>query len=294
MSASESVWLPAADLRSSVDFHIQCSTPEASGRLTTHLPPSATASLTLMLKGRVSLLEAATHQPRALPRVFFSGARTQPAKLISEGSFSCLVVVFAPGRWHSLVDVPALSLLNRHRDARSLGGGGLIQLAERLAATPLSQQQPLLEQALRHWLQHAAGQAPSGSFSPLDTCWMRDALLHRPPGQMARDYGLSLRQIERRFAQQFGLTPKAYQRLARNALLLAHLGQAAEAGDLAGLASKLGYADQAHLSRDLKHFTGMQPGKMLHLALQNPGYWAYRVLPRALAEGAGMSRFFKP
>ncbi|HEY6611866.1 MAG TPA: DUF6597 domain-containing transcriptional factor, partial [Pseudomonas sp.] len=164
MSASESVWLPATDLRPWVDFHIQCSTPDTTGRLTTHLPPSATASLTLMLKGRVSLLEAATYQPRALPRVFFSGARTQPAKLISEGSFSCLVVVFTPGRWHSLVDISALSLLNRHLDARSLGGGRLIQLAERLTAAPVSQQQPLLEQALRHWLHDASGQAPSGSF----------------------------------------------------------------------------------------------------------------------------------
>jgi len=294
MSASESVWLPATDLRPWVDFHIQCSTPDTTGRLTTHLPPSATASLTLILKGGVSLLEAATYQPRALPRVFFSGARTQPAKLISEGSFSCLVVVFTPGRWHSLVDASPISLLNRHLDVSSLGMGWLIQLAGRLAAAPVQQQQALLEQTLRHWLLQAPGQASSESFSPLDTRWMRDTLLHKPPGQMSRDYGLSLRQIERRFTRQFGLTPKAYQRLARHALLLAHLGQAAEAGDLAGLASKLGYADQAHLSRDLKHFTGMQPGKMLHLALQNPGYWAYRVLPRALAEGAGMSRFFKP
>lgn len=294
MSASESVWLPAADLRPWVDFHIQYSTPDTAGQLTTHLPPSATASLTLMLKGGVSLLEAATHRPRALTRVFFSGARTQPARLISADAFSCLVVVFTPGRWHSLVDVPALSLLNRHLDAHSLASGRLLPLAEQLAAAPASQRQPLLEQALRHWLQHASGEAPSGIFSPLDSGWMRDALLHKPPGQMARDYGLSLRQIERRFAQQFGLTPKAYQRLARHALLLAHLGQTAEAGDLAALASKLGYADQAHLSRDLKHFTGMQPGKMPHLALQNPGYWAYRVLPQALAEGAGMSRFFKP
>lgn len=294
MGTPESVWLPATDLRTWIDFHIQCSTPDATGRLISHLPPSATASLTLMLKGRLNLLEAVTNQPCPLPRVFFSGARTQPAKLISEGSFSCLVVVFTPGRWHSLVDVSAISLLNRHLDASSLGGGWLIQLAERLAAAPARRQQPLLEQALRHWLHHASGQALSGSFSPLDTCWMRDTLLHKPPGQMARDYGLSLRQIERRFARQFGLTPKAYQRLARHALLLAHLGQAAEADDLAALASKLGYADQAHLSRDLKHFTGMQPGKMMHLALQNPGYWAYRVLPRALAEGAGMSRFFKP
>lgn len=291
MSPSELVWLPATDLRPWIDFHLQRSTPASTGRLVSQLPPSATASLTLVLHGRLSLWDG---QSRPLPRVFFSGARTQSARLISEGAFSCLVVVFAPGRWHPLLDASPLSLLNQHLDVGGLGGGWLVRLAEQLAATPIQQQQAALEQALRHWLPQACAAVSGGYFSPRDTGWLRDTLLHKAPGQMARDYGLSLRQMERRFVQQFGLPPKAYQRLARHALLLAHLGRPDSARNLAGLASQLGYADQAHLSRDLQHFTGMPAGKMLQLAQQDPGLWAYRTLPLALAEGAGMSRFFKP
>ena len=294
MNPPESAWLPAPDLRPWIDFHIQRSTPASTGRLISQLPPSATASLTLVLRGRLSLPGAAPGQSRPLPKVFFSGARTQPASLISEGALSCLVVVFAPGRWHALLDASPISLLNEHLDVSGLGGGWPIRLAEQLAATPVQQQQAVLEQALRHWLHRSCAQTTSGYFSPRDTGWLRDTLLHKAPGQMARDYGLSLRQMERRFVQQFGLPPKAYQRLARHALLLAHLGRPDSARNLAGLASQLGYADQAHLSRDLRHFTGMPAGKMLQLAQQDPGLWAYRTLPLALADGAGMSRFFKP
>ncbi len=292
--ADEKYLLPSADLRPWIDFYVQRRGAVSCAPMVTRLPTSATASLTLVFSGRVSLLEAESGRLVPLPQVFVSGPQSRSATMVAEGEFSCLVVVFAPGCWHALFDAAPESLTDQQQEVSGLGYRWLHSLSDQLASGPRHLLLQWLEAGLRGWVRQTALGRCRGHFGDRDTRWMRDTLLHTAPGKMAQAYGLTLRQIERRFLQQFGLTPKAYQRLARMALLLARFGQAPATTPLAGLAAELGYADQAHLSREHKRLIGVPPTRLVGLIEEDPEYWVYRILPGALATGSGMSRFFKP
>ena len=91
-------------------------------------------------------------------------------------------------------------------------------------------------------------------------------LARRPAGRvsrMARDSGLGERPLQRRFDAAVGYGPKTLQRVLRLQRLLA-----APALSLSQLAPQLGYADQAHMCRDLRALTGATPRQ---LSGQGPG-----------------------
>ncbi|MER6006838.1 DUF6597 domain-containing transcriptional factor [Nonomuraea angiospora] len=81
----------------------------------------------------------------------------------------------------------------------------------------------------------------------------------RTVGEVAWDLGFSERQLHRRSLVTFGYAPKILQRIVRfqRALTLARAGVA-----LAEVAVTAGYADQAHLSHDVKRLSGVS---MRHL-----------------------------
>ncbi|MGW6499086.1 DUF6597 domain-containing transcriptional factor [Nonomuraea angiospora] len=81
----------------------------------------------------------------------------------------------------------------------------------------------------------------------------------RTVGEVAWDLGFSERQLHRRSLAAFGYAPKILQRVVRfqRALTLARAGV-----PLAEVAVTAGYADQAHLSHDVKRLSGVS---MRHL-----------------------------
>ena len=88
--------------------------------------------------------------------------------------------------------------------------------------------------------------------------------LIRPDGPalvaaVARELGLSERQLERRFRARVGLTPKRFASLARfeRAVSLAN-----GTSTLAQVAAAAGYFDQSHLSRDFRRFGGGAPSRL--------------------------------
>ena len=79
--------------------------------------------------------------------------------------------------------------------------------------------------------------------------------------RVADEFGVSLRQFRRRFANAVGYSPAYYTRIAR---LQRFIRLAAERRrGLAELAAGAGYADQAHLTRDCKDIAAMTPGRLL-------------------------------
>ncbi|WP_406006114.1 helix-turn-helix domain-containing protein [Streptomyces sp. NBC_00637] len=83
----------------------------------------------------------------------------------------------------------------------------------------------------------------------------------RPVAETADELGLGARQLHRRALSSFGYGPKTLARILRlqRALALARRGV-----PYADTANRTGYADQAHLSRDVKEFTGLTLGALLH------------------------------
>jgi AraC-like DNA-binding protein len=88
-------------------------------------------------------------------------------------------------------------------------------------------------------------------------------------GTLATHLALSTSQLRRRCLHAVGVSPKVLQRTLRfqGFLALAQAGATASgrrsADGMAGLAVDVGYADQAHLSRECLRLTGLTPRQLL-------------------------------
>ncbi|MFZ5893362.1 MAG: helix-turn-helix domain-containing protein [Myxococcota bacterium] len=78
---------------------------------------------------------------------------------------------------------------------------------------------------------------------------------------LAREFGVSVRTLERRFQDSVGMGPKQYQRVARIAKVLMRLNE--NGGNWSRIASACGYYDQSHLSDDCHGVLGRPPERFL-------------------------------
>lgn len=79
---------------------------------------------------------------------------------------------------------------------------------------------------------------------------------------LAQALGISERQLRRRFHAAVGYGPKTLDRVLRFRRFLSHAPSAAGEGDLARLAAELGYADQAHMTRECVRLSGLTPARL--------------------------------
>jgi hypothetical protein len=105
--------------------------------------------------------------------------------------------------------------------------------------------------ALRYLVNEGVG----GSWEPDHVVEHTVACLRA--GRRLPEVGLSARQHRRRFAQAMGYGPKFFERICRLDRFTERVGQAS----LAELAARLGYFDQAHLTRDCVALTGRTPAQ---------------------------------
>lgn len=77
-------------------------------------------------------------------------------------------------------------------------------------------------------------------------------------GALSRHVGWSRRHLSEQFRREFGLTPKLVARVLRFERAR-DLAVQAEAPSWADVAAAAGYADQAHLTREWRDFTGQTP-----------------------------------
>lgn len=81
----------------------------------------------------------------------------------------------------------------------------------------------------------------------------------RPVAGMAAALGVSSRHLHRCFCATVGYGPRTFQRVLRLQRLLAAASGGAARRSLAALAADVGYADQAHLCRDVRALAGHAP-----------------------------------
>ncbi|MEU7907001.1 helix-turn-helix transcriptional regulator [Actinoplanes sp. NPDC049118] len=82
----------------------------------------------------------------------------------------------------------------------------------------------------------------------------------RPVGAIADECGLSARQLQRRCRTAFGYGPKTLARILR---LQTAVGLARAGRPFADVSAVAGYADQAHLSRDVRALAGVPLGELV-------------------------------
>ncbi len=79
-------------------------------------------------------------------------------------------------------------------------------------------------------------------------------------GQASAQYGFSVKQIERKFIAEIGLTPKLFSRIVRFQDSLTQIQQYEK---LTNLALDAGYYDQAHFIHEFKYFSGLSPSSFV-------------------------------
>ena len=77
--------------------------------------------------------------------------------------------------------------------------------------------------------------------------------------ELSRWIGISSRHLQRRFSVSVGYGPKAFQSILRFQRLLHLAGRGRHRWRLAGLAADVGYADQAHMTREVHRLSGCPP-----------------------------------
>ncbi|WP_433261648.1 helix-turn-helix domain-containing protein [Micromonospora vinacea] len=192
------------------------------------------------------------------------GPLTRPRVEVIPAGTTLLGVRFHPGV-PTLVPGGVADLLDRGVSLDELGHRWVDRIGEAItaAATPRT---ALL--VLQNFLLHRARTAGT---DPL----VREAVrllmpwAPRDVGAVANRLGLSVSQFRRRCLWAVGTGPKSLQRTLRfqGFLALAQAGAVATgrrgADGMAGLAVDVGYADQAHLSREVRRLTGLTPSELL-------------------------------
>ncbi|MEZ4230210.1 MAG: helix-turn-helix domain-containing protein [Polyangiaceae bacterium] len=95
-----------------------------------------------------------------------------------------------------------------------------------------------------------------------DVAWAVERIRRSDGGvavaQLAKELGFSRKHLATLFQDQVGLTPKRYAELTRFERLTQRI-KASRGTSWAQLAVQLGFADQAHLSRSVRRFSGLTP-----------------------------------
>jgi AraC-like DNA-binding protein len=164
-------------------------------------------------------------------------------------------VRFHPGTAPAILGVPAYELRDRRVELTDLWPAAEVRrLQSRItaAADPVA---ALEDIAL-------ARAAAAGPPDPLLTRLVAALDAGRPVAAIADRLGLGARQLHRRSLAAFGYGPKTLARILRlqRALALARSGI-----PFAQTAARCGFADQAHLARDVKELTSMPLGRLLSL-----------------------------
>jgi len=184
-----------------------------------------------------------------------AGPATRPALVPLRPGSVVIGVRLRPGAAAAALGLPAHHLLNR-----------AVPLGEIWTDFPgvIAEQQPVtarLGAAQAALATRLADRAPDRALAAA-TRW----LARHPAGRiedLARGLDWSGRRLHRRFTAAVGYGPKTFQRVVRLQRVLALAGRSHGRESLAGLAAAAGYADQAHMSRELRALAGHSPRTLL-------------------------------
>lgn len=219
--------------------------------------PSGAPHIVLRLGGAPVRILTGLNEMRglAIARAVVGGPRAGAyAKLVGEDGPS-VGVVLRPGAAQIVLGLPGRLLAEQHVPLADIWPAPEVAtLHDRLAAErDASARLDLLEA----YLEARIAPAPASDRLVGHVRAGLDAGMN--VATIVAETGFSHRHVTSAFAESVGLAPKLYQRLRRfnDALDALHRAPAAP---LADLAAALGYADQAHFTREFRAFAHIGPG----------------------------------
>lgn len=184
------------------------------------------------------------------------GAQTfRRVDLVMRGHVDAFTIVFQPGGLFGGFRVPADVLTNDHFEGESVLGRRLGELQRRLG--DVSSFEDRVRVANVYLRRHRpAAEAVSPIAAAAGEMVARSGCVR--VSDCARAVGLGLRQFERRFRHEVGITPKLYARIARFEAAL-RCKAAAPDTPWTMIAHDLAYHDQMHMVHDFNRLSGDSP-----------------------------------
>lgn len=167
---------------------------------------------------------------------------------------------FRPGASAGALGVDASELQDVHLPLHDVAPS----LARRFSTAVADQPRPgdRVRGAASLLARHLGDAAPADPIVRATVRW----LAQHPHGrvhQLARTLYVSPRQLQRRLLTGVGYAPKTLHRILRLQRLLALAAAADGRASLSSLALRAGYADQAHMTRELRELAGRSPTELL-------------------------------
>ncbi|MBE7169028.1 MAG: helix-turn-helix transcriptional regulator [Williamsia sp.] len=198
--------------------------------------------------------------------VYFTGLYTETAFWKTGVNTPMFSIRLKPEGLWDLFHFPSALLVNQVIDAEAVLGKAATQMCnEMLGIDDSSLLIQIAERFLMQWLLKRK----------TDRDYVAEAcrLIRQSPGSfsietLSQTLYVSKRQLERCFKQQFGTSPKTYQQIIRfrNAYRYARKLGLPEVSWV-DVSYESGYADQSHLIRDFKKFSGEVPSMLGHHSL---------------------------
>lgn len=199
-------------------------------------------------------------------RSFLYGQVSRFYNILSDNYVRLLIVVLQPYGAHALTGIPAHELTDNIIPLQLLWGSRAGEYEERIAATPGNLERiSLVERFLLQQLTRV--RMAEGMIQ------QTVSLIHHnhgclPVAQLSTTLHINERQLERKFREHIGITPKQFSGIVRLQHFLKQLRYSNTDIHLTSLAYDCGYYDQAHLIREFRKHTGITPRQ--YIAAANP------------------------
>jgi hypothetical protein len=238
-------------------------------------PAAPTCAITWFLRGDYAHRGAGGKLIKAdLPHpVMFTGPHTCARVSVNPGEVDVFILLMLPDALHALTGLNIAAQVNRYcRPAEVLDSQWIAMIQDVLQATDHCARIQIIEAfLLPRWAAIASAPAiPDKAFGQ----WTRTVR-----GRAANHAtGRSERQVDRRIKDWTGLPLRQLLGMGRGESTLLHARDALAANQLqwAEIASEMGFSDQAHLSREFRRITGLNP-RQLNYLLTHESCWMYQI-----------------
>lgn len=192
------------------------------------------------------------------PIVLF-GSNSRPLPVRVRGAFTVVGLAFRPSGWRSVFSQPASAFADGMFPLSAAWGEEAAQAMFDAVRTAPDDEAKVtaIEDAITQQINRVGHPFVDEEMGRFEMIARTDSTARIE--EVARELGMSVRQMERRCLQAFGLTPKTILRRSRFLDMAEALRGFSTPGEeeLAALR----YFDQSHLTREFRRFTGMTPGK---------------------------------
>lgn len=249
--------------------------PLTPGQRLNRFPAAPMCSVVWTISGE---LEAAapglTLADVRMPSVLFGGPRSLPLVSYNPGPVHSFVLMFYPSALHALTGIAMAPLLDQFQLFEVLFDAEWQALSQAVLAAPDDEARvALVENFLAPRWQMARQRDDQPASAIQD--WVRRL------GVQAASSGLAsgARNIERRIKAWAGQPMRTLLRMRRAEQLFLDERDAMLQGNISwsDIAAQGGYADQAHLCREIRDITGLTPTELARASRDDESYWIYRI-----------------